>query len=627
MARSGQNTSDPSFKDRRSNHPKFEDITVGDYAGGVPNIRIGAMFKSLLAQFLWLIPLGFIGMGVAFYLTKDIKRTYNGEGRLMVQLGKDYVYDSVTGPSQAGVMMTPDTITLNEIAIMKNTEVVKQVIGEMVGQFGEARFAKAQYENINKARRSGDSIALKNALVDLNKSVAESFEVSPQPKSSIVNISYTHEDGDVAVATLNAFIHAYLSYRRTIFVEGSVDVITERRKATEEQLDKNEREIQQFLSRNGISNFDSEQGGATGRTEGLRADLNELRGNLAESEAALAAVESMLRETPEQINLYVDDRALQRVTQAELELKNLLARYLPGSDPVMAKQAEIQQYKALQASNAGEAFGGRRVGPNTTYQALLTRRNVLKSTSDAYREKEFALERQFEIADEKVRKLTKIMPSYQALLRERSTLERRHRGYTTKEQEALIDQQTAEAQSENIRVISYASLPQKGRNMRMIMALLITLAWGFTLFMLALLKVFLDPKLYSKPSYGFGRRGSDAAGERRGSRSPAPSAAPGQTPAPIPAQPVIPEPVSAPVPQPYREVAAAEPKPHAPREAYPIPQTSQPTAQLAQPYQAQAYEGQVYESAGGAAYDIYNTPHEGQNSLPILGIVPSNEQA
>jgi len=109
------------------------------------------------------------------------------------------------------------------------------------------------------------------------------------------------------------------------------------------------------------------------------------------------------------------------------------------------------------------------------------------------------LQRQLDGADSKVRRLTALNPNFQNLLRERDTLSTRLDTYNSKEQEALINQEQAEANSENIRIISYAKYPNKGRNMRLVMFALATIAWGFTLFMLALLKVFLDPKLYANP--------------------------------------------------------------------------------------------------------------------------------
>lgn len=507
--------------------PRVGDLTVGDYANGMPNIRLAEMFKSFGRQLTWLIPLFLIGLAAAWYFTKDFKRTYTGDGRVMVQLGDEYVYQPVSGQGgQGGLMLTADTIALNEVGIIKNSEIIEQVFGEMTSSpQDQKRFDRAGFAKYNAARTEADRIAAKTEMM---LTMDKSFVVMPRPKSSIIDLVYKHEDGDIAVRTLNAFIDAYMSYRRTIFVEGAGDIISERRAATEQQLAQNERAIARFLQKNNVSDFGSEQKGVQKRTEELRAALNLLRAQMSETERALATVENQLRATPETIDLYREDRASARIAQAELELKQLLAKYLPTSDPVKQKQTELAELKSLQTSYGGKAAGGRRVGPNTVYQALLTRRNTLQATADSYREKEYTLQQQLNSADGKVRRLTSLSPAYQNLLRERDTLSDRLKVYNTKEQEALVNQSQAEANNENIKVISYAKYPNKGRNMRLIMFALAGLGWGFTLFMLALLRVFLDPKLYASPA---ARYQTAATAVPRGAQIPEP-VAPDYTPEP-----------------------------------------------------------------------------------------------
>lgn len=491
---------------------RASDLTVGDYANGMPNIRIGEMFGSFLRQLSWMIPLLIIGIVVAFFASKDFKRSYQGEGRILVQLGSEYVYESVNGNSQtSGLTLTPDHIVLNEIGLMKNTDIIARVTGELRDEFGEKRLAESQYAQIQKAGR--DPVAKKNAIVDLYQFIDKNYVVSPKPKSSIVDMVFKHEDPDIAVRGINLFINAYMDARKDVFVEGSSDVITERRMATEDQLATNENAIQKFMGQNRISDFDSEIQGAKTRTEALRSTLDLLRAQMSETEAALATVETQLRATPAEIDLFVDDRASQRIAQAELELQQLLAKYLPTAAPVTQKREELRLLQQGAATNSGRAAGGRRVGPNTVYQALLTRRNTLQSAADSFREKEFIQQRQLDAADAKVKKLNALLPKYTSLIREQSTLDTRLRSYTSKEQEALINQQQAQADSENVRVISISDLPRKGRNMRMIMFAVFTVAWGFTVLMLGLLKVFLDPKLYA-PSANIeraihGRRSSE----------------------------------------------------------------------------------------------------------------------
>ena len=595
--------------------PRVGDLTVGDYANGMPNIRLAEMFKSFARQLPWLLILLAAGMLAAWHFTKDFKRTYTGEARILVQLGDEYVYQPVTGQGTqaAGLQLTADTIALNEVGIIKNPVIMKQVLGEMLSGPYASRFDPEGIEELKKAGNNTRDI--QSARSELLLTMDKAFYVAPRPKSSIIDLAYKHEDPEIAVATLKALLLAYEDYRREIFVEGTVDIISERRRETEKQLGSNERSIARFLGNNGISDFDSEQEGVRERTEELRASLNTLRADISETEKALLTVENQLRGLPVEIDLYVDDRASQRIAQAELELKQLLAKYLPGSDPVRQKQTELNELKSLQTTNGGRAAGGRRVGPNPVYQELLTRRNTLQSTADSYREKEFTLQRQLDSADNKVRKLTNLSPQYQSLLREQETLDERLTTYNSREQEALINQQLAAANSENVKIISRPEFAVKGRNMRMIMFALATVAWGFTLFMIALLKVFLDPALYATP----GPRRSAVAGVGGGYiPEPVTPAYDVNEPYYAPEMPAAQPAAAQHAPQEYQvpggyDYAQQESAPYAQPQAYAEPQVyAQPQA-YPDPYAAPLPDQAVpqYEAYtdGGAAIDVVQNPY------------------
>lgn len=598
MARNGRNNYGPNIGD----------MTVGDYANGMPNIRLGEMFRSFGRQLRWVIPLFVLGAVPAWYLTKDLKRTYEGVGSIMVNQGPEHTF----ADAGSSILQGPEAITELESAIMKNSEVIDKVVGEMVIKYGPERFDQDAFEKIEAAERSGDMLALADAQLSLHKSIEGAFWVTPRAKSGVIDLGFKHEDGQIAVDTLNSFIHTYMAYRRQIFVDGSADVFRKEAVSTKEQLDGVEKEIQSFLRKHNISNFDTEQGGAAERTEAMRAEMNETRSELAEAEAALAAVESQLRGTPEQINTQINDVSSQRIAQAELELQQLLSKYLPTSNPVRIKEAELQELRSLRSTYGGEARGGIRVGPNPTHQSLVERRNELQATADSLREKEFTVQRMLSDADAKVRKLRQLGPEYTNLLRERSTLDESLRRVNSKLQDAVVAQEQAAAtNTENVKIIAEASLPRKGRNMSKIMFALIMIGWGFTLFMLALLRVFLDPRLYTDPT--------------RRMRPPQPSVNEyasddwGQgVPQRSPSQPYVPEPVpiqpAAAYHDPYGQPAAAP-------QTY-QPQPYQPPAQAPYPPQAASYAG-----GAAAAYETEYNPyaHPVQTQPFGTGHLPSSE--
>lgn len=472
------------------------EMTIGDYANGAPNIRLSKIPGSLMRQLPWMIVLFLLMAFASFWFTKDIKREYVADGRMIVEQAVSSVGD---GGEQGNLMITPDQIVLTEIGIIKNSESLGRVIHRLSapvseGGLGGEKFLPKLYTKWVNAPEGSQT--KKDRWNDIVKFVDKSFMISHPPKSSLVDLGFKHEDSDVAVVALTALMKEYQTFRKEIFVYEETDKIGERRAATEKQLNAIERQIQNILNKNGVTDFGAEQTGVQKRAEDQKAALNTLRGQLSAVEAALAATEDQLRDTPPTINLYVDDRASQRLAQAELEKRQLLAKYLPTSNPVKAKEVEIEEIRAQIASNGGQPAGGRRVGPNTVYQALMTQRNTYQAQADSYREQEVTLQRQLNIAQASVKKMRELDPLYAGLVREKTSLAARLTNLNAKEGEALVNRALDEANSESIKVVYMPTTARKGRNMQKILLALSLLGSAFTVTMLGLLRVFLDPALY-----------------------------------------------------------------------------------------------------------------------------------
>ena len=597
------------------------DMTVGDYANGMPNIRLGEMFRSFGRQLRWVIPLFLLGIIPAIYLTKDIKRTYEGTGSVIVKQGPEHTFTSVTGEQGAAILQGPEAITELEMTVMNSNSVIEAAIAKTVGgtygtgQYSEEEFDRTGFAKLRAAEQSYDDVAVDNARVELFKSAEASFWATPRAKAGVIDVGYKHENPEIAVEMLQNLLEQYQESRRNIFVDGSADIHRTQATAVAEQLAKVDKDIQAFRTKHNISDYESEREGASERTENLRAELGQIRAQMAGTEAELATVEGQLRGTNAVIDTEINDMGSQRVAQANLELQQLLAKYLPNSNPVRAKQAEIAELKALQTANGGNPIGRRTVGPNPTHQALVTQLNNLRASADSLREREFTLTQLLGSNDAKVQKLQKLWPEYNNLLRLQETLDLRLKGVNNKLQEALVNQaQAAAINSENIKIL-WPTLARKGRNMQKIMLALIMIGWGFTLFMLALLRVFLDPRLYSDPTRRMRPRPEvqDYASDDWGRDVPQRN----------PVQPYVPEPV------PMQPAAAQYQDPYGTPPPY-QPQPYQPPMQasVAPGYgqQAAPYSSAAQEYNGG--FDAYGNPYappQVQTIQPGTGHLPSSE--
>lgn len=457
--------------------------------GGGINVR--RALESFKRQIPIMIVVFVVLAALGWYIGGKAKRTYSAESRLMVTLGEEYVYQSSTGrdSSNGGLVTTPDSVTLNEIGILTSSDLMDQVIS-MTGM--QKLFPK----KYGKWRQSNPGLEKSNLKNEMIKEFEEAFAAAAKPKSSIIDIKFEHENPAVATEVLSNILVIYKEKRKELFVEGVSEQLAESRLATEEQLATVERAISRFMSRNGIADFDSERGGARKRLEDLRAEQNTLLASMREAEAALMSTEDSLRRTPPTIDLQVDDRASQRVAQAELERKQLLAKYLPTSDPVRAKEREISELRQLIASNGGVATGGRRVGPNTVYQNLMTERNKFQAQADSFREKAVIIQRQLDAAKARTARLSAIAPELANLIREKESVEERLSSLNLREQNALVAQQTQMGKAENVKVIAAPGPARKGRNMKKIIQILSVAGAGMTALMIGLLGTFLDSRIY-----------------------------------------------------------------------------------------------------------------------------------
>ncbi|MEE9346586.1 MAG: hypothetical protein V3U82_00220 [Robiginitomaculum sp.] len=594
-------------------HAATQNSHLPPQGGGTGSgINVASAWRSLLRKIplmaLIFLPLAIVG----WYFGSQIDRTYTASARLMVQISDDYVFTPAGGGNNnGGLTLTPDSIALNEIGIINNPELIDNV---MANYITHQKLYPELYGKFKTAENRSNRLMANDYRAQMIKKFESNLSVSARPKSSIIEIQFTHADPDIAKETVSAILVEYKIARKDVFVNGVSDLIKERRENKEKQLLTVDRAIARFLKRNSIGDFTSERTGARKRTEDLRAAMNTLQGNIRQAEAALMSVENSLRNTPPTIDLQIDDRASQRIAQAELERKQLLAKYLPTSDPVKAKEREIVELRQLIASAGGKAVGGRRVGPNTVYQALQTQRNTFQAQADSYREKEAVLQAQLNAVAGKTARIASLDPQYQNLLREKKTVETSLSALNLREQNAAIDAAQANEQAENVKTINEPGFARKGRNMKKIVQYGSILGAAATALMIGLLSVFLDPKSYGaptgikRPKASRTRKTDKRKRKQKGPAIPEPVpgyATPYETPTgPVPYTP-IPEPVT---PQPAYAAAAAV--------------GAAVTAPVAYPQAAQAYgaPAQAYEAYGqpvsAAQSFAYEEPMATAESLP-----------
>ena len=118
---------------------------------------------------------------------------------------------------------------------------------------------------------------------------ARNLEVSSAPKSSILHMTFAHENPDLAAATLNRFVSEYLSYRQHVFSGGAADGLSHQRGVIEQRLETADAALRDERARYALGDYEAESAAAT-----------KLFGDLIEEQARL---EASLREAEEMTDL------------------------------------------------------------------------------------------------------------------------------------------------------------------------------------------------------------------------------------------------------------------------------------------------------------------------------------
>ena len=214
----------------------------------------------------------------------------------------------------------------------------------------------------------------------------------------------------------------YLRYRRAaLLIDKEAGPIKQQLDALQGRLAKADQEYQVFLTQNGVQ---------SGDYDAEKTSLSQIYGQLTTENysvqaalvggagAGLAPPSSEVAATQPEIGLYrdLDHSAQDKLAALNTQRADLLSRYLPGTQPIRDIDQQIAAQQALIRSGVNATDGARRVGPNPTYQSLVTERNTLQAQVASLRDRKAQIAASLaEIAGRRM-KLAALDPQYQDLV-------------------------------------------------------------------------------------------------------------------------------------------------------------------------------------------------------------------
>ncbi|MEQ1781245.1 MAG: Wzz/FepE/Etk N-terminal domain-containing protein [Hyphomonadaceae bacterium] len=417
-----------------------------------PKLGVADMLLQLWrAKWLMLLVFALIVLiGLAATFLAPTK--YAASTRLLVRLGQEYVFDPVIGEAGKGAFPQQEEVLQAETELASSPVIAERVIKAIGLSELYPRLAEAKL----RARDGAGYVVDQGAL----EAFAENLDVKTTPKSSILHMTFAHENPELAAATLNRFVTEYLKYRQEVFSGQGVQGLSDQRKLIEERLAVADKALQDYLAQNHLSDFEAEHAAATKQLSDITDERVKVEASLREAEAKSAGLARQMGATPREVDLYVETTSEQELVKLKLEREDLLTRYLPDSRAVKDVDRKIAQMQGFLATAPNQ--GLRRIGPNPTWQALEADRAVQTATISALNGRAAALARQKQEADQRIVQLGAIQPDYQRLKRDRDALETSAAAYASREQSELARSELASRSVDNITVYEAARAPTRG---------------------------------------------------------------------------------------------------------------------------------------------------------------------
>lgn len=442
----------------------------------------------VLAMMLWreraTFLITFILVTVAGLLAVlQLDRTYTASSGLLVRYDDAYFYTPLLGDSNLGESFNLDQIIQTEIGLFRADVVKSRALEEI----GLARIYPAIAEDYAEAPPQERPAIYDSAL----RTIRDNLGAGASPNTSIISLSFTHDDPQIAADFLNILIAKYLEYRREVLLGRLGEGFEDRRAGYEQRLAEANDDLEQFLAETGVGDFPAAREALRDRHARIADDLLQARADLATAQAELSSINDDLARLPVEVEQYVENDASGRLLELQMQRQELLTRYKPGATPVREVEQQIQGIQQFLSRGGAEGAGTRRVGPNPVRQALQTDALTAEARVSSLRERVDALEAQLRQTEQQQLRMQSLAPRYEELARTVRALESTLDQIVVRNEESRAQRELVAEAADNVRIVEPAQAPTQGRSLKKIAMLAVLVIAGFLALAAALLRAFL----------------------------------------------------------------------------------------------------------------------------------------
>lgn len=450
-----------------------------------PQLELGDIVGLLLRELLLMVVVFACIFGAGVVVALKMPSAYTANATLTMQLGQDYVYNPTTNDAARGATATIDQVVQSEAAIL-NSEELKRLVIARVGYKTVLPDTPALWNPVSPAQKAeADAAALKVMQGGLS--------IGTGPGNSVVQLGFRHANAMSATLILNSLIDTYIQYRRDrVYADDRGPALEQQRRDFNDQLAAADQAYQQFLSQNGVGDFDAAKATYSKVYDTAMSNLFDTQSQIATDEAKLKEIDDNLATLAPEVSTErdLDLTVPNKISALQETRQELLGRYQPTAQPVKDIDAQIASLQALMNGGGGIGEQSHKMGANPVYQTVVGQKLDVEAELSSLRGRQQELQDQIVQVTAKLQGMTGIEAQYSGLASERSALQANINNLTQKIQENDATRSMAKTSDDTVRVVERASLPSKPKSLKRVVLILSFLFAGFTALCVGLLRVY-----------------------------------------------------------------------------------------------------------------------------------------
>ncbi len=402
-----------------------------------------------------------LGAGAALFT----RTQFTADSRLLVLVNREHTggQDLTSVP---GILSIDGLRSVEaEVEIIESREVVERVL-ETLGP-------ETLFPSVARPRLLG--LLPPHAAEDRLEKAVEMFRsrlhADAQSGSNVIHVSLQLPDREQAAEALNMLVSAYLERRKAIFDNPRSSFLASERARLADQLHGIEDQIQQIKTDSKVVDLAQEILLAANQVDSIvqrRRQVSERRvGIQAEVESArrrLAALPEKVFDFREQSNQSNNDEDRNVLLKLQIERDRMASQYAPDFPGLQDLDRKIDTVRRAMRGRDKPNFTTSREVRNPALAFLNNHLLTLEIEQDSLGNQLDELERQHDVAVQKVDAMRTAEAQLRDLERTRGLIETIYRDYTLRAEAARIEEEAAKVRASNVRVVQWATPPVSGQN-------------------------------------------------------------------------------------------------------------------------------------------------------------------